>query len=430
MSSPAKRVAVVVLGDVGRSPRMQYHALALAQAGVQVDLIGAAGSTLAAGITDNAAIRCHLFEQKLRAARHAWSRPLFVAYSGLRAVREALTLGITLLLRIDRPDVILVQNPPAIPVLLIAWMAARLRGAKLTIDWHNYGFALLGLTLGPRNPLVALARAYEMSFGRRADAALCVSQAMAIDLKQRWGIEAAILYDRPAAQFEVTPAAERQALLHRLEGSLEGYNLDSSMRPVLIVSSTSWTKDEDFSLLIDAARLYDQAARQYAGTLPRLLFVITGRGPLRAHYEELLRGLDLHLVHFETLWLEPADYPRLLGMADLGVCLHRSASGVDLPMKVADMVGAGLPVLALRYGDCIQEMIVHGRTGMLFTSSRELFEQLAEIVRGFPTSATELSRLRRTVGAARGYAWDAGWRDEAWPVLQRQLGNTTHDQER
>ncbi len=423
MSAQPKRVAVVVLGDVGRSPRMQYHAQALAQAGVQVDLIGAAGSPLPESIIGNAAIHSHLFEQSLRAARHAWSRPLFVAYSGLRAVREMFTLGLTLLFRIPKPDAILIQNPPSIPVLMIAWCAARLRGAKLIIDWHNYGFAMLALTLGPRNPLVALARAYEMFFGRRADASLCVSRAMADDLRDRWGIEATILYDRPAARFQPTSPGERSTLLDKLEGALEGYDPNSGMRPVLIVSSTSWTKDEDFSLLIEAARSYDQAARQYSGTLPRLLFVITGRGPLRAHYEEELRGLDLHVVHFETLWLEPEDYPRFLSIADLGICLHRSASGVDLPMKVADMVGAGLPVLALHYSDCIEEMIVHGRTGMLFQSSRELFEQLAEIVRGFPTSATELQRLRRTVGAARGYAWDAGWRDEAWPLLQRQLGD-------
>ena len=36
-------VGVVVLGDVGRSPRMQYHALSFADAGFRVDLIGLSG---------------------------------------------------------------------------------------------------------------------------------------------------------------------------------------------------------------------------------------------------------------------------------------------------------------------------------------------------------------------------------------------------
>lgn len=34
------RVAVLVLGDIGRSPRMQYHALSIARKGGLVDLIG------------------------------------------------------------------------------------------------------------------------------------------------------------------------------------------------------------------------------------------------------------------------------------------------------------------------------------------------------------------------------------------------------
>jgi hypothetical protein len=41
--SKTKRIAVLVLGDVGRSPRMQNHAVSLARAGWKVDLIGFKG---------------------------------------------------------------------------------------------------------------------------------------------------------------------------------------------------------------------------------------------------------------------------------------------------------------------------------------------------------------------------------------------------
>lgn len=35
-----KKVCLVVLGDIGRSPRMQYHGLSLAQEGFQVTFVG------------------------------------------------------------------------------------------------------------------------------------------------------------------------------------------------------------------------------------------------------------------------------------------------------------------------------------------------------------------------------------------------------
>ena len=38
------RVVVLVLGDIGRSPRMQYHALSIARKGGLVELVGYNGS--------------------------------------------------------------------------------------------------------------------------------------------------------------------------------------------------------------------------------------------------------------------------------------------------------------------------------------------------------------------------------------------------
>jgi beta-1,4-mannosyltransferase len=111
----------------------------------------------------------------------------------------------------------------------------------------------------------------------------------------------------------------------------------------LIVSATSWTPDEDFSILLEALLEYDREATMQSflekggEALPRLLVIVTGNGPLKAYYEPQFSTLELQSVDIKTAWLEPEDYPKLLAYADLGISLHASSSSLDLPMKVVDL---------------------------------------------------------------------------------------------
>jgi len=148
-------------------------------------------------------------------------------------------------------------------------------------------------------------------------------------------------------------------------------------RPALLVSSTSWTPDEDFGILLEALKLYESRAREVncqskhdskeRQVLPRIWMVITGKGPLKERYmaEVELLQKNWQYVRCTSLWLEAEDYPLLLGKpivhghtfvhsshlgsADLGVSLHSSSSALDLPMKIVDMFGCGLPVCALDF---------------------------------------------------------------------------------
>ena len=105
------------------------------------------------------------------------------------------------LLRLPKPDVILVQNPPAAPTLAVAWAAARMRRAKFVIDWHNLSHTILAVRLGSDHRGVrALARS-EARWARRADAHIAVSAALAEWLRREWGITATVVYDRPPAFF-------------------------------------------------------------------------------------------------------------------------------------------------------------------------------------------------------------------------------------
>lgn len=51
--SNSTNVCVVVLGDIGRSPRMQYHAYSLAREGYNVDIVGYGGSNPIRGIQEH-----------------------------------------------------------------------------------------------------------------------------------------------------------------------------------------------------------------------------------------------------------------------------------------------------------------------------------------------------------------------------------------
>src|SRR5215218_619186 len=113
------RAVVVALGDLGRSARMRYHAQALAATGVDVDLVGLEGTPLPRAITDESRITVHRLAPGLR-SRGGLTGSGYAAAGLLDAVRVSFRLWRTLK-RLRRPDLVLVQNPPAFPTLAVAW---------------------------------------------------------------------------------------------------------------------------------------------------------------------------------------------------------------------------------------------------------------------------------------------------------------------
>ena len=210
------------------------------------------------------------------------------------------------------------------------------------------------LSFGDWHPLVKLAKYIEAFFGPKVHAAFCVSKAMKRKLHDEWGIEATVLYDRPTDYFRSCSDLEKYRLLQKLSvsypieldptrfmetvtdvGGLQDFSVRlKADRPGILVSSTSWTEDEDFSILFEALDQYESRFHVNSMPMPDLVCVITGRGPQKEYFRKLIDRQSWQHVQVIMPWLEPEDYPLMLASADLGVCLHTSSSGVDLPMKV------------------------------------------------------------------------------------------------
>lgn len=378
---------------------MQYHALSFAEQGSSVDLIGLAGTPPIGEILRHPRITVHALSDVDAEALPA-SRFGVLKRGALRVARQCAQLFLALRSLPNPPEMVLVQTPPALPTLPIAWLAARRAGAKLAIDWHNFGHTILALKLGARHPAVVLLRATERLFGRRGDRHLCVSRAMAAELRANWGIDADVLYDRPGPGFAALSDEARSAALDRL-------GLPTP-RPAVVVTSTSWTPDEDFEPLLGAAQLLDRAL---PSSHPGVRIIITGKGPLRDRFFARVGALGLRRVSIESVWLSWDDYRQLLGSADLGISFHRSSSGVDLPMKILDMFGSGLPVCAYDYGPCLAELVQPGGNGWLFRDASELADHLTRLLRGFPQEMAELQDARRRVADETSRDWDGNWRE-------------------
>ncbi|MGE0041355.1 MAG: glycosyltransferase [Vicinamibacterales bacterium] len=395
---------------------MQYHALSLAVNAGDVDLIGLEGAPVQPAVSAESRIRCHRLPDGAFGSRERHGRRWFVLLSAVRGVRQAAGL-LACLLRIPRPDLILVQNPPASPTLAVAWLAARLRGARLAIDWHNLSHTVLAVKLGDDHRAVrALARA-ERRWARRADVHLAVSEALAAWLGREAGVHATVVRDRPPAFFAKPGLEASAAVWQRVAAEL---GLGARRMPV-VVCPTSWTPDEDFDLLLESLERAERRLAALAGAgeaaAPRLVVLMTGRGTMRAAFEARVARRTFRQLAVRTAWLEPGDYPVLAGSADLGLCLHRSSSGLDLPMKLADFRGAGVPVAAFDYAPVLAEALRPGHEGVAFRDPDGLAAILVALATGAPDQVPSLGEARRWLLVNPPRRWDEAWRESAEPAL-------------
>lgn len=173
-------------------------------------------------------------------------------------------------------------------------------------------------------------------------------------------------------------------------------------------------------MLLDAMSKYEETAQNPRMALPPISLLITGKGPLRDMYKaKFATRAEVEKwtkVNMNTAWLAAEDYPRLLSAADLGISLHSSSSGLDLPMKVVDMLGSGLLVCALDF-PCLKELVQPRVNGEVFQDSNGLAQAMVRLLQGFPDEheAGEIAGNFLTGPTPR--TWNENWDQVVLPLL-------------
>ena len=435
-------VAVLVVGDLNRSPRMLNHCLSLTDSFEEINevsLIGFNGGDIRSDISTNPKIKQYYISQGLNKLLRKLPRFLFIFVALIKIITQVLSL-LWILFRIPKFKFLILQNPPGIPAMLICWIVCKIRGSKFIIDWHNYGYTILKVNNRPQF-LVNLACKYEKYLGKKSDVNFCVSQAEKRDLKKEFGIEAVCLPDRPVkGLFKFLNQNEANELYKKYPNELSSL-IDSHLpenknnKPIVMISSTSWTPDEDFSLLLDSfikteemilEDIEDKEQKTKVSItkdkIKKILFLITGRGPLRDKFMKKVAEAKLKYFEVKSIWLESDDYPKLLSLVDLGISLHYSSSGIDLPMKVVDMFSGCLPVASIYY-DTIVELVEENKNGFLFKNDKDLCKILKNVIIEYSTTGKceKIDKFRENLHKDLDKNdWVSQWKQRVIPSLKKK----------
>lgn len=349
---------------------MLNHARALRDRGWRVTLAGYGPTPLPADLADDDMVRRWLIDAGPGGRLGAWLR---------------LAMG---LLGDGSWDAALVQNPPGFPALLAAWIGRRGRRAALVLDWHNAGAGLLR-----RRSLAGIYAWCERTTARLADVHWAVSAAFAATLAPR---RATVVHDRPSRRFvTLAQVTESRVAWWKRVWPDQPSPPDNAR---WVVAPSSWTADENHAALLHVAEWWREHAADWRGS--PVAVIATGRGPGRAEFERTAATLGGGPVAIHFGWVPQGEYPALLAHADAGLCLHTSSSGLDLPMKLADFRGAGLPALVWGYGPVLAEVFREGDHGVIFRDEAGLSEALHTLAQ---------KPLGARIGCEPGDTWEDEW---------------------
>ena len=298
-------VAILVLGDLNRSPRMLNHCVALSESFPninEISLIGYDSNDIRNDINSNPKIKRYNISKLINNLSNFLPRFLFIFTSFFKILFQIFSIFF-ILFRIPKFQFLILQNPPGIPSMFICWIVCKLRSAKFIIDWHNYGYTILKVNNRP-NFIVKIAEKYEKFFGKKSHMNFCVSQAEKRDLKKNFGIDAICLPDKPLLGLFKFLTSEQAPELYKKYKELN--TLLDKNRPILMISSTSWTPDEDFNMLLNSLIKTEEILNKN-NNLKKVLFLITGKGPMKENFMKKVNESNLNIFNVKSIWLDSDD---------------------------------------------------------------------------------------------------------------------------
>lgn len=257
-----------------------------------------------------------------------------------------------------RPDVVHTFKPKAYSGLAAEWLwrfhRDRLRLVMDTDDWEGAG----GWNdLAPYGPLQKRIFARQERYGLTHAHAVTVASRTLESLVWSLGMtreQVAYVPNGPGIPLRAIAPAERAAARARL--GLRG-------RPTLLVYSRLFE--------FDTARLATVLAGVRAA-VPDVAVLLVGAGLYdadSARFREQLAAAGLLEAVVDVGWVALAELPATLAAADVGLYLMDDTllNRAKCPVKLADMLAAGVPVVAEGVGQ-VTEYVRDGRTGVVCAS--------------------------------------------------------------
>lgn len=398
-----RSIALFVLGDLGHSPRMCYHASSFSKLDYDVNLCGYLETEPPLHVIDDMNIDIH----EIEVVKNTSGLP-YLAFAAKKICIQFKQL-FQLLFQFRGIDYIMIQNPPSVPILIIIIVFVTMfsRNTQLIIDWHNLNYSILNLRYkNAKHPIVRLVRFYEQFLGKFASLNITVTKQMKQFLIKEFGFKESkivTLYDRPGYQFKPLQllSLTKSEFLQTHDIFKEIENIDNYK---ILVSSTSFTPDEDFTPLLNALKNYEETEN-----VPPVILIVTGKGPLKSQFLQTVKDLAFSSkVIIKTAWLAAEEYPIILALADLGVSLHTSSSGIDLPMKIVDFFGCGIPVISLSF-PAIYELVKQDVNGLIADGSKDPQDEIYRLLIQAMSDTEVLDRIKQGAMKESDLRWDQNW---------------------